>query len=293
MCGGGTPPAPAPIPDHYAEEVARQDRERREREERATSARTTATASARSEAEAEAVRRGLNPADYQSLIDREISQILGLIPQDEQTPGSFFTNFGSNVFSEEESGLRARSVADVNRIAPAGFARANTPDTIVDPIIESIIGEQYNEALRGVDAARSRGALTDVGYGAATGSLGTSRGGARAQFDPIVSSVLSGARGAQEDVAGLGRERAGGLSLGQTFDLSGLESDIRATEAREEDAIPGRIRALGPTDLFDIQSLLNFGGTAQGGQNAPILSLPRDEQRRREQQRGLGTQGAF
>lgn len=290
--GGGSIPPPAPQPDHYQDEQNRIAAEKADREARAGTARTAATSTARTEAEAEATRRGLNPADYQSIIDREINQVLGLIPPDELTPQSYFTNFGSNVFAEEEGGLRNRAIADVNRVAPTGFERTRTPDSIVDPIIESIIGEQYGSAKGQLESARARGGLTDAGFGSALGQLDTRRGGARAQFDPVVSSVLEGVRGAQRDVVGSARERAGGLQLGQSFDLPGFETELGSVESREEAAIPGRLRSLGPTSLFNVGELLNLGGAAQGPQNAPIIATPRDRQRR-SQQRGLGTQGAF
>lgn len=292
MCGSPNIPPPAPAPDHYAEEQARIAREKAEREAKAAEARTAATSVARNQAEAEATRRGLNPADYQSIIDREISEILGLIPSDELTPASYFTNFGPNVFAEEEGALRNKTIADINRVAPTGFERTRTPDSIVDPIIESIIGEQYGSTKQQLEAARARGQLTDMGFGSALSQLDTRRGGARAQFDPITSSVLEGVRGAQRDYVGTQREAAGNLQLGQNFDLAGFETGLGEVEAREEGAVPGRIRSLGPSSLFNIGELLNLGGQAQGPQNAPIIATPRDQQRR-DQKRGLGSTGAF
>jgi hypothetical protein len=234
----------------------------------------------------------LNPADYSSLIDREINQILGLVPADELNPQSYFNDFGKNTFAEEEGGKRNQYIADINRVAPTGFESTRTPDSIVDPIIESIIGEQYGGAKGQLEAARARGGLTDQGFGSALGQLDTRRGGARAQFDPVVSSVLEGVRGAQRDYASTGREQAGSTQLGQTFDLSGFETGLSGVESREEGAIDSRIRSLGPSSLFNVGELLNLGGQAQGPQNAPIIATPRDQQRR-QQQRGLGTTGAF
>lgn len=291
MCGPSAPPPPAAPPDHYAEEQARQAAEKQERLTKASTARTSATGSARSDAEAEATRRGLNPTDYQSLIDREISKTLGLIPEDDLTPGAHFTNFGKNIFDTEESALRSGATARVNALAPTGFERERTPDSIVDPTINDIIGSQYNEALRGIDAARSRGTLVDSGYGAAVGGLNERRQGARAKFDPIVSSVLEGARGEQRTVADTYRQRAAGLNLGQTFDEGAFSSALGDTESRVEGALGGQIRSLAPSNLFDIGELINFGGARQGGQNAPIQAISRDQQR--DKSRGLGTKGAF
>lgn len=291
MSSPSVPQTQAP-PDHYAEEQARQAAERADREKRAGEARTGATTQARSDAEAEAVRRGLNPADYQSLIDREISKTLGLIPSDDLNPGTYFQNFGSNIFNSEESAQRNAAQGRVNAIAPTGFDRIRTPDSIVDPVIGDIIGGQYNEAVRGLDAARARGTLVDSGYSGAMGSLNERRAGARAKFDPIVSSVLEGTRGAQRDVADTYRQRAAGLNLGQTFDEAGFTNALNETEAREEAALGGRIRSLAPNNLFDIGELINFGGARQGAQNAPVVNAtPRDQQR--DKKRGLGTTGAF
>ena len=291
MCGSPSIPPQSSPPDHYAEEQARIASEKADREAKAGAARTAATGVARGQATSEATRRGLNPDDYSSIIDREINEILGIIPPDELTPQSYFGEFGKNVFAEEEGALRNKTIGDVNRVAPTGFERTRTPDSVVDPIIESIIGEQYGGAKGQLEASRARGGLTDSGFNAALGQLDTRRSGARAQFDPIVSSVLEGARGAQRDYAGTGRERAGSLQLGQTFDMGEFETGLGEVESREEGALGGRIRSLGPSSLFNVGELLNLGGQAQGPQNAPIVATPRDQQR--GQKRGLGTTGAF
>lgn len=245
---------------------------------------------ARSEFEAEATRRGLNPADYQSLIDREISRIVGLVPEDNLTPNTYFAGAPETAFGKEESGLRSRSTARVNELAPAGFELTRTPDSIVDPIVEEIIGKQYGDARQSLEGAHRRGTLVDAGFGKAIGSLDERRSSARAQFDPIISSVLNAARGEQRNVADTWRQRAAGLNLGQTFDDNEFTSVLDSTENRVEGALGGQIKNLAPT-LFDIGELIGFGGAAQGPQNAPVRTLTRDDQR--NQKRGLGSTGAF
>lgn len=292
-CGqkGGDPP-----PDYsyaiYQQEQARLAKEKEERTAKAAQARTSATTGARSDAEAEAIRRGLNPEDYSGLIDREISKSIGLVPDDDLNPGQYFQNFGKNTFDTEESGLRNKYVGEVNRLAPVGFDRVRTPDNLLDPTIEEIIAGQYNTAKGGLDAARARGTLTDTGYGSALGGLDTKRGGARAQFDPIISSVLSGVRGAQTGLADTYRQQASSLNLGQSFDSTAFGNALNETESREEAAAPGRVKSLAPTTLFDIGELLNQGGMAQGAQNAPIIATPK-EQQKKQTKRGLGSTGAF
>lgn len=291
MCGSSIPAQPSP-PDHYAAETARVAAEKEERLAKASTARTAAQGTARSDAEAEAVRRGLNPADYSSIIDREISKTLGLIPEDDTAPGGYFTNFGKNVFDTEEQAFRSANTNKINQIAPTGFERNRTPDNIVDSTIEDIIGSQYNTGRSGLDAARARGTLTDTGYNSALGGLDTAKGGARAQFDPIATSVVDSVRGAQRGYVDEWRQRGAGASLGSTFDTGAFETGLNDLESREEGAIGSRIRAGAPTNLFDIGALINQGGQAQGAQNAPIIATPQTEQRKKSQ-RGLGTTGAF
>lgn len=249
-----------------------------------------ALAQARSEFEAEAIRRGLNPADYQGLIDREISRILGLIPEDSLTPNAYFSGAPEAAFGKEESGLRTRSVARVNELAPTGFEMLRTPDSVVDPILEDIINKQYGTAREGIEGAHRRGTLVDSGFGKAIAGLDEKKSAARAQFDPIVSSVLNAARGEQRNVADTWRARAAGLNLGQNFDENAFTSLLNDTENRVEGGLGGQIRNLAP-NLFDIGELIGIGGAAQGAQNTPVRTLTRDQQR--EQKRGLGSTGAF
>lgn len=243
--------------------------------------------------------RGLAPDDYSSLIDSIINDTRLKVPDLDASPGSYFTTdaFASGI-SNAEAVKRANLTGKVNSTFAPGFERNLITDTADDSILDSILGTQRSQAEQQIDFNRKRGLLNDAGYNAVMNELGGQSNAARSTLTGIGDSILGKKRQDLLNIRGDAGNAASSYSLGMP------EPDVNAYYKQAQDKatsglgdLEGSIRsALGSTNLFDVPTLLQKGGTAQGPINVTTANantaLPFDP-KKSSTKRGLGSTGVF
>lgn len=244
-------------------------------------------------------QRGLDPTANAGLIDSIINDTKLKVPQLDTNPAGYFTSdaFASGIDNAEKV-RRANLTGQVNtRFAP-GFEKSLISDTADDNIINSILGTQRNNAQQQIDFNRKRGVLNDAGYATVENELGGQEGAARSTLTNIGDSILGKKRQDLLNIRGDAGNAASAYSFGSP------EPDIGSYYKQAQDKassglgdLEGSIRsALGSTSLFDVPTLLQKGGTAQGPINLTTAgadtALPFDP-RKSNTKRGLGSTGVF
>jgi len=229
--------------------------------------RTTAANTARTGAQRYFSERGLDPTAYSSNIDEEINNILGTIGSKDPTPGMYFKDFGANVFGRSQDAARDRALRSVDsRFSPDyEFSRiANTAD---DPFISQIDTEQRGKANEYIDRLLKRGVITDTGATGAYKDLDDQGAGVRSQLNDIGSDLLSGGRDSLGAILGRARGAAGGLSLGNNFDIGGYQGELDQTFNDFIGGLGERFRGSITEPLYDTSGLAATAGSASGAQN--------------------------
>ncbi len=242
-------------------------------------------------------QRGLGEEDFGGLITNEINRIRGTIPNLDAAPGTFFTPGAFNLaLDTARNAERAGFQTQINTIAPEGFARGRLGESMDDDIINAILGEQRGEASNTIQGARARGLLTDAGFNDAQRRLETSAPGALSSLSEVGSGILSQGRTGLRDVVGEGRTNAGLFELGGTFNPESVRTNLDERQAEFTTGLEGRIRSAAPTGLFNVDDILSRSQAGQGVINTAGASLGEvlaQREQRKQQPRGLGTQGAF
>lgn len=244
-------------------------------------------------------QRGLSPDTYAGLIDSIIGDTRLKVPDLDSHPGAYFTSdaFASGIDNAEKV-KRANLNGRVNSTFAPGFEKSLISDTADDSIIDSILNTQRNNAQQQIEFNRKRGVLNDAGYATVENELGGQANAARSTLTNIGDSILGKKR---QDLLNI-RGDAGNAASGYTFGQA--EPDVNTYYKQAQDKatsglgdLEGSIRsALGSTSLFDVPTLMQKGGTAQGPINLTTAgadtALPFDP-RKSNTKRGLGGTGAF
>lgn len=243
--------------------------------------------------------RGLSSDTYGSLLDSIINDTKLKVPELDTKPGSYFTTdaFESGL-SNAEKVKRANFTGKVDTTFDPGFEKRLISDTADDSILDSILGTQRGEAQKQIDFNRARGVLNDSGYATVQNELKGQEGAARSTLTGIGDSILGKKR---QDLLNI-RGDAGKAATGYTFGAPDINVDNYYKDAQSKATsglsdLEGSIRAsLGSTSLFDVPTLLQKGGTAQGPINVTTAgadtSLPFDP-KKSNTKRGLGSTSTF
>lgn len=246
--------------------------------------------------------RGLSSDQYGSVIDSIINDQKARVPSLDPNPGGYFT---SDTF---ESGLnnyqntqRANLNNKVNNLFTPGFETSMLPDSLSGSVIDSILGDQKTNAQRQIDANRSRGLLNDSGYNVAEQQLGQQAGAGRSTLQSLSDSILGKDRQDLLSFKGNAGSVASNYSLGSpTPDFQPYYNQASEKAGKYSSDLNGSILgALGNTSLFDVPTILQKAGTAQGPQNlttaASLAGSPfnNDNKNTFTPNRGLGSTGGF
>lgn len=287
MCGGGgtvqdNSYKTAEIEARAAAEARAADEARRAQEEaKFQTALEAAYNSAISGANDYFSQYGLDPAQFGGAITSRAGQIRSSIPQGVSNPATYFDGLGQQVFDSQTQANRARASREIDSFGSPGFARNIIGDTADDDLIRSIFDEKKGAAEQYAQNLRDRGVITDVGFSRAMEELGKQAFGAKTNLESIGSSVLETGRGRLRDIVNRGKEAAGSLSLGNTFDAGQYRNEINTTSQNFFDNLGNQLRSLVPDDLFDTKALAAFAGRGQGAQNTkfnPRALLGLDEE---------------
>lgn len=280
-------------------EIARQEALKQQQKAEFKTNLETAVSGARNTGRDYFAQRGLSPDNYAGLIDSIIGDTRLKVPELDSNPASYFTSdaFASGI-DNFQNVKRANLSGKVNSTFAPGFEKSLISDTADDSIIDSILGTQRNNALQQVDFNRKRGVLNDVGYQTVMNELGGQENAARSTLTGIGDSILGKKRQDLLNIRGDAGNAAAGYMLGQNEpDIANYFSQAQTKANTGLGDLEGSIRsALGSTNLFDIPTLLQKGGTAQGPINVTTAgantALPFDP-KKSNAKRGLGSDGVF
>jgi hypothetical protein len=200
----------------------------------------------------------------------------------------------NNISNNKLTGIRNAATTSANSLFAPGFENSYLADTADDPIINKILDESFATYTGQLDNAKKRGTLNDIGYGASRKALDDDRTKAAASLQSLGSSILASGRESIGAIGNEARSRAGSINFGETFDPMSYQT--RASGAANDflSTLEGRIRnSTDPSTFSDLQRLLNNGGSAQGPLGGGDVAFDESNRKRRSDQRGLGSTGAF
>lgn len=255
---------------------------------------------ARGRIESAITERGLDPNNFGSLISSQLDNVVRGIPDLDPSPQSYFgDSLVDTILDKQLQNRRNEFSQSFDSFAGQGFENNLIGDTADDAILQAILAEQYDPAQQQLQRSFDRGTLNQTGFDAALAGLNNQRTSALSSLDEIGSAVLGTGRDDLRGIAEQGRQGIGSFQLGQSFDPTAFQTRIQDRASEFTGGLEGKIRsAVGGENFFDIPSLINKGGSAQGAVNEPKRNLPlqdalAERETRRQQKRGLGSQGEF
>ena len=243
--------------------------------------------------------KGLDANQYSNEIEQMLNSIRGQVPQLDSNPGSYFANqnIADLVLGNATTNQRTQYSNQVNNLFGNDFANQKVSSTADDDLINSILGEQYNPALEQVQRAFERGTINDQGFQTAMNALNNQKTSANASLQTTGGGLLQAIRDSLSGVGNEARNAASNYQLGTTFDPTSYTSRADSIYNEGIGGLEGSLRnAVGGQNFFDIGSILNQGRTAQGtanNSNRALFDAFAAEQKDKDKQRGLGTQGVF
>jgi hypothetical protein len=300
--GGGYQPDNSLAIAQLADQRAREDQARRDAEKKAAEAkfitdRDAAYAAAQGTGRDVLTGRGLDVNEFESIINRALTDQKARIPSGDLNPASYFTtDIINNALTQEENQRRIRNTSQVNNEFAPGFDRSYIADTADDAYINELLTGQRNQATSALDFARKRGQLNDAGYNSAMGKLIEQEGGARSTLDTLGSSVLGKNRSSLSGIRDRASTGANAYSLGgPLFSLDPYRNELTSAVEGFNKNLKGDItNALGGTQLFNVNDILLSGARAQGPQNLTTANVPGMLPKKNAQaDRGLGSTGQF
>lgn len=270
--------APSPPPDRSVElrqlELQAEERARlraeaaaEERRRELAALRGSAFEGGRGSAQNYFTLQGLDPNEYASTIENEITRILNSIAPDDPNPGAYFSNVGPQVYDLAETAERGRYGRELDRIFEPNFASQRIPFTLDDPILASIEAEQFQSADDIIKNMLNRGVITNTGYQTARGDLEKQRPGVQARLTEVGTGQLGTGQQRLREVANEGRSTASQLRLGTPFDPYSYSSQADQVFTDFLNNLGANIRAALPGNLFSTSGLATVAGQGQGAQN--------------------------
>lgn len=293
--GGGYVPPPQPSPQ---EQAAARDWEAQQEFNREQQRQERIDAAARADKEAkDAAWQSSRGSAYNAALQGGTSRLAGLGIQAGDPYGVYsdFTNrintanagletgadyssaFSPTIVDEilgsHRTQARNQFTNQYNTMLPDYYAEDRFGATSDDAILNSILDQQYNDALAGLQSARDRGQATSSVYDRAIKDLGTGRAVANTDLQNIGRGVR------QSDIENVNKRRTSSLNnianwdFGQTYDPSAETGRVRSYADELGSTLEGDIRgAVGSREFFDINSLLGRAQARVGNQTTPTTT---------------------
>lgn len=257
-----------------------------------------ALAKARLQAEQAIIARGLDPAQYQPQIEAQLGKVQSLIPEFDSNPGSYFdANLANDVLSGITAQQRQQYKTQAQTQLGQNFDLTAVPDNLLDSTINDILSTQTGEAKEAFDRGLKRGQFNDVGYQAGVSNLDKAKTGVQAKLNSTANDVLSGYRDKIDDVSGKAYNAATGYNLGDSFNLEDYLGQANSiAQDANKNAAGQFLNTIGTTPLFDLSTLTQKAGQAQGAvnlNNLDVLDALEKKKAANAVGRGLGSEGAF
>ena len=290
--GGGYVPPPQPSPQEQAQareweaaqeferEQRRADREKaiRDEEKRVadaawTSGKNAAYTGALSSGTNRLRSMGIESGDpygvYSQFTDRINTANSGLQTGADYS-GAFNTTILDEILGSARTGQRNKYAQQFGSQINPYYAEDTFSGTSDDAILNSILDQQYNDAMSDLTAARDRGQASNVVYDRALRDLQTGRATANTDLQGIGRGVL-------EDITGdINTRRQGALDQAAAWDFGGSYDPgreagrIRDYASERQQGLEGDIRgAVGGREFFDVNSLLGKAASRVGNASTP------------------------
>lgn len=246
-------------------------------------------------------QQGIDATPYMaSDIVPTLQKQLGTIQDLDPNPSAAFpSSLADTIIGNLTSGKRTQATNRLNTMFAPNYSSNLIPDTADDPYIDQILSEQFDPLSSQLTNAQKRGTLTDIGYKAASDTLGQKRTAARDTVSSLGSNILATDRSGIDDLISGARSRASSIGLSDSFDPAEYGSQASNKAAGYLGNLGGALRnAVGGTKFADLTELINAGGAVQGANN-PTAQNPAgvnpfvDPNDTLNKQRGLGSTGAF
>lgn len=262
-----------------------------------TAALASARIAARANAESAIRQRGLDPAMFGQAIDAELGRMdAGITPQSDPKT-AFASNIADAVLTGEQTRLRNQYLKEADETFGTDYGNRAIGSSLLDDTISSILNEQRTGAEQYLERGKARGIYNDVGYSAGRSAIDNSAGIGRSRLSSLAGDTINKYRSELGTVRDKAYGQASGFQLGQNFSLAPYVQQGQEVIGRANDLADDDLRAtLGGTNFFDLSSISQRAGQAQGALNlrdADVATALRERRRVNSQTRGLGSQGAF
>jgi hypothetical protein len=177
-----------------------------------------------------------------------------------------------------------------NTALPQYYAEDRFSGTTDDAILNSILNQQYNDALQDFGAARDRGQVSSTAYDRAIREADTAKRVGMADLQKLGGGVLSDITGDINTRRQSALDQAANWDYGSTYDPNKEAERVRNYADERGGQLEGDILgAVGDKNYFDVNSLLGkavaksgvggVGGTATTGGTALYDTFANEAQR--------------
>lgn len=182
--------------------------------------------------------------------------------------GAFNQSIVDEILGTARTGQRNKYSTAFNTNLSPYYAEDEFGDTADDAILNSILTQQYDDAMADLTASRERGATNEAVYNRALRDLGTARATANTDLQNL-------GRGVRENIIGdVGSRRKAALDLaanwdfGSSYDPTAEADRIRSYAGGRKTGLEGELRgAVGGKEYFDVNSLLGRANAKVGNQS--------------------------
>lgn len=220
------------------------------------------------------------------------------VPEDAGNVNSYFDyeNLWNKATNQAQQTQQTKLDNQFRNMTPIGWQREAFADTADDSILEAILGEQYGTAFDTIDAARARGQISQGAFDNSLRGLDTKKLSARSTLEDLGLGVLGGYRDELTGVRDQFNNQITNYKLGQNFNLDDFTNSIDERKQSLGGRMKGDIyRAVGDTNLFNTDSIINKGSSQAGVSNNPLRNafLAPGNNNSNTPERTTGTTGVF
>jgi hypothetical protein len=211
--------------------------------------------------------RGIDPTAYEGSIEQQLNDMLSGISPTDENPGAAYTGAGQTIYDTLETGARSKAQGQANSTFAPDYQYTRVADTLDDPYIEGVVGEQYSDADKIIKNMLDRGVLTSTGYNSAKADLESQKPGVKSKVNEVSTGLLNKERGDLGDIANKARKTAGELTLGQNYDVTSYGKQADDSFTNFLNSFGDSLRAGITGKLFNTSGLAAIGGAGQGAGN--------------------------
>jgi hypothetical protein len=170
----------------------------------------------------------------------------------------------------DPTALRTSAMNTIGGYFTPEFENTFVPGGITDPLEQQIYGEQRGTADEYLNRLFKRGVITESGKAAAAADLDKQGARVRQQLQDISDAIIGAEREKIGGIAGRAKERASGLNVGESFDLTPYSSAAQSELGTFQGGLGDLFKSQVPDNLFDTSALGSIAGGAQFAGNRPF-----------------------